>query len=164
MGCQKQHSPSSSSPAILKHPTKYIWRWEPDRRYNFFSPPAHLCPDIYDWNIVEYDVNNNKLKRSSTCQHLLKLLHAIWSIFWMSCSFRNSYALRTLIMSSRLSSTLGGTRKEFSGTGAVSRTAIMIRSSLGCLLKKFLKYYKNIYILKSSLFHRNGNRRYKFLV
>ena len=28
----------------LKNPTKCLWRWEPDRRSNyFFSPPAHLC-------------------------------------------------------------------------------------------------------------------------
>ena len=29
----------------LKNPTKCLWRWEPDRRYNFFSPPAHLSAD-----------------------------------------------------------------------------------------------------------------------
>ena len=28
----------------LKNPAKCLWRWEPDRRSNFFfSPPAHLC-------------------------------------------------------------------------------------------------------------------------
>ena len=26
----------------LKNPTKCLWRWEPDRWYNFFSPPAHI--------------------------------------------------------------------------------------------------------------------------
>ena len=32
----------------LKNPTKCIWRWEPDRRSNFFfSPPAHLCVVTY---------------------------------------------------------------------------------------------------------------------
>ena len=32
----------------LKNPTKYLWRWEPDRRSNFFfSPPAHLCAVTY---------------------------------------------------------------------------------------------------------------------
>ena len=31
----------------LKNPTKCLWRWEPDRRFNFFfSPPAHLCAVI----------------------------------------------------------------------------------------------------------------------
>ena len=27
----------------LKNHTKYLWRWEPGRRTNFFSPPVHLC-------------------------------------------------------------------------------------------------------------------------
>ena len=28
---------------ILKNPAKCLWRWEPDRRNNFFGPPArHL--------------------------------------------------------------------------------------------------------------------------
>ena len=41
----------------FKNPTKCLWRWEPDRRYNFFfSPPAHLCRHIYEWNIVACDV------------------------------------------------------------------------------------------------------------
>ena len=31
----------------LKNPTKCLWRWEPDRRSNFFSPPAHLCAVTY---------------------------------------------------------------------------------------------------------------------
>ena len=26
----------------LKRPAKCLWRWESDRRYNFFSPPAHI--------------------------------------------------------------------------------------------------------------------------
>ena len=32
----------------LKNPTKCLWRWEPDRRSNFFfNPPAHLCAVTY---------------------------------------------------------------------------------------------------------------------
>ena len=43
----------------LKNPAKCLWHWEPDRRYNFFfSPPAHLCHHIYDWNIVASDVKH----------------------------------------------------------------------------------------------------------
>ena len=31
----------------LKNPTKCLWRWERDRRYNFFfGPPTHLCRHI----------------------------------------------------------------------------------------------------------------------
>ena len=42
----------------LKNPAKCLWRWEPDRRYNFCNPPAHLCRHIYDWNIVACDVKH----------------------------------------------------------------------------------------------------------
>ena len=32
----------------LMNPTKCLWRWEPDRRSNFFfNPPAHLCAVTY---------------------------------------------------------------------------------------------------------------------
>ena len=32
----------------LKNPAKCLWRWEPDRRFNFFfSPPALLCAVTY---------------------------------------------------------------------------------------------------------------------
>ena len=38
---------------MFKKPTKCIWRWEPDRRCNFFfSPLAQLCAV----NIVDGDV------------------------------------------------------------------------------------------------------------
>ena len=32
----------------LKNATKCLWRWQPDRRYNFFNPAAHLCHHIYN--------------------------------------------------------------------------------------------------------------------
>ena len=38
----------------LKNPTKCIWRWKPDRRSNFFSPPSHLCGVKY---ITEISLN-----------------------------------------------------------------------------------------------------------
>ena len=31
----------------LKNPTKCLWRWEPERRSNFFGPPAHLWAVTY---------------------------------------------------------------------------------------------------------------------
>ena len=43
---------------ILKNPAKCLWRWEPDRRNNFFGPPAHLCRHMCDWNIVAFDVKH----------------------------------------------------------------------------------------------------------
>ena len=49
-----------ASTDTLKNPTKCLWRWDPDRRSNFFfSLPAHLCAVtyiVYDWNIVDCDV------------------------------------------------------------------------------------------------------------
>ena len=35
-----------------------LWRWEPDRRSNFFWQSAwkSLCRHIYDWNIVNCDI------------------------------------------------------------------------------------------------------------
>ena len=39
---------SKARTGTLKNPTKCLWRWEPDRRSNFFfSPPAHLCAVTY---------------------------------------------------------------------------------------------------------------------
>ena len=54
---RKKGGPCRCWTGTLKNPTKCLWRWEPDRRYNFFfSPPAHRCHHIYDWNIVACDV------------------------------------------------------------------------------------------------------------
>ena len=45
----------------LKNPTKCLWRWEPDRRSNFFfSPPAHLCAVTYMTEISLIVTLNNK--------------------------------------------------------------------------------------------------------
>ena len=53
----KRVVPCRCRTGTLKNPAKCLWRWEPDRRYNFFfSPSAHLCRHIYDWNIVNCDV------------------------------------------------------------------------------------------------------------
>ena len=58
----------------LKNPTKFLWRWEHDRRYNFFfNPPAHLCRHIYDWNIVARDVNHQKLKLKQISYQIIVL-------------------------------------------------------------------------------------------
>ena len=45
----------------LKNPTKYLWRWEPDRRSNFFfNPPAHLCAVTYMTEISLIVTLNNQ--------------------------------------------------------------------------------------------------------
>ena len=55
----KRVVPCRCRTGTLKNPAKCLWHWEPDRRYNFFfSPPAHLCHHIYDWNIVACDVKH----------------------------------------------------------------------------------------------------------
>ena len=46
---------------MLKNPTKCLWRWEPDRRSNFFSPPAHLCAVTYMTEISLIVTFNNQL-------------------------------------------------------------------------------------------------------
>ena len=45
----------------LKNHTKCLWRWEPDRRSNFFfSPPAHLCNVTYMTEISLIVTLNNQ--------------------------------------------------------------------------------------------------------
>ena len=46
----KRVVPCRCRTGTLKKPTKCLWRWEPDRRYNFFfSPPAHLYVLSHIW-------------------------------------------------------------------------------------------------------------------
>ena len=46
----------------LKNLTKCLWRWEPDRRFNFFlSPPAHLCAVTYITQISLHVTFNNNI-------------------------------------------------------------------------------------------------------
>ena len=53
-------------PLSLKMLTKCLWRWEPDRRYNFFfSPPEHLCAVTYITGIsLHVTLNTNTLTHS----------------------------------------------------------------------------------------------------
>ena len=52
----------------LKNPMKCLWRWEPDRRSNFFfSPSAHLCAVTYMTEISLIVTLNNQF--NSTQQH-----------------------------------------------------------------------------------------------
>ena len=51
--------PCQCKMGTLKNPTKCLWRWEPNRRNNFFvSLPAHLCRHTCNWNIVACDVEH----------------------------------------------------------------------------------------------------------
>ena len=50
----------------LKNPTKCLWRWEPDRRSNFFfNPPAHLCAVTYMTEISLIVTLNNQFHLTS---------------------------------------------------------------------------------------------------
>ena len=42
----KRVVPCRCRAGTLKNHAKCLWRWEPGRRYNIFSPPAHLCRHI----------------------------------------------------------------------------------------------------------------------
>ena len=52
----------------LKNPTKCLRRWEPDRRSNFFSPPAHLCAVTYMTEISLIVTLNNKFTSPHVCR------------------------------------------------------------------------------------------------
>ena len=54
----------------LKNPTKCLWRWEPDRRSNFFfSPPAHLCAVTYMTEISLIVTLNNQFNNNNNNLH-----------------------------------------------------------------------------------------------
>ena len=39
---------------------KCLWRWEPDRRFNFFNPPTHMCAATYLTEISLHVTLNNQ--------------------------------------------------------------------------------------------------------
>ena len=56
----------------LKNPTKCLWRWEPDRRSNFFfSPPAHLCAVTYMTEISLIVTLNNQFNSTQLKTNVL---------------------------------------------------------------------------------------------
>ena len=56
----------------LKNPTKCLWRWEPDRRSNFFfSPPAHLCAVTYMTEISLIVTLNNQSNPIQICYKII---------------------------------------------------------------------------------------------
>ena len=59
---------------ILKNPAKCLWRWEPDRRNNFFGPPAHLCRHMY-----------------------IYILYICLLFFHLTCLCNNFYGLSALV-------------------------------------------------------------------
>ena len=72
-------APCRCRKGTLKNPTKCLWRREPDRMYNFFfSPLAHLCRHIYNWNIIACDV-----KHQSTQLKLIFSLQNFATCIWL---------------------------------------------------------------------------------
>ena len=48
----------------LKNPTNCLWRWELDRRFNFFNPPFHLNAITYITEIsLHVTLSNQSLSR-----------------------------------------------------------------------------------------------------
>ena len=67
----KRVTPCLCRTGTLKNPTKCIWRWEPDRRFNiFFSPPVHLCRWLYNWNIVTCEVKHQYTSSPAIDMHI----------------------------------------------------------------------------------------------
>ena len=63
----------------LKNPTKCLWRWEPDRRSNyfFFSPPAHLFAVTCMTEISLIVTLNNQFTSPQTITDSLQVLSQI---------------------------------------------------------------------------------------
>ena len=57
--------------AWRENPTKCLWRWEPDRRFNFFfNPPVHLCVVTY---ITEISLHVTLSNQSHSLTHSLSI-------------------------------------------------------------------------------------------
>ena len=59
--CIKRLVPCGAWTGTSKNPAKCLWRWEPDRRSNFFSSPAHLCAVTYMTEISLIVTLNNQV-------------------------------------------------------------------------------------------------------
>ena len=63
---QPSDSITISTSLSLKNPTKCLWRWESDRRSNFFIPPAPLCAVTYMTEISSIVTLNNQFNSTTT--------------------------------------------------------------------------------------------------
>ena len=93
----------------LKNPAKCLWRWEPDRRSNFFfSPPAHLCAVTYMTEISLIVRLNNKFNSTTTPLAAWSWLQSVWWGDWFKC-YQSSFwcvvavALSTWCLSHQIS-------------------------------------------------------------
>ena len=60
----------------FKNPAKWLWRWEPDRRSNFFSPPVHLCTVAY---ITEISLHVTLSNQSHSLNISINVYMRIWN-------------------------------------------------------------------------------------
>ena len=64
----------------LKNPTKWLWRWEPDRRFNFFFiPPAHRCA-VTGMTEISLNVMLNSQFNSPHLGITIKMWPSVWYI------------------------------------------------------------------------------------
>ena len=75
---------------MLKNPTKCLWRWEPDRRSNLSSPPAHLYAVACMTEISLIVTFNNQYTLHSLCTPNNKVLNESQPPFFsiISCKMR----------------------------------------------------------------------------
>ena len=82
----KRLVPCRCRTGTLKNPAKCLWRWEPDRRHNFFSLSAYLCAVTYMTEILFHvTLNSNKLNSNPfgtcLCSNCLDQIHRTCHVF-----------------------------------------------------------------------------------
>ena len=81
---QKGWSRIGARTGTLKNPTKCIWRWEPDRRSNFFfGPPAHLCAVTCMTEISLIVTLNNQFNSIQICHQELPPLPPYFCLLYL---------------------------------------------------------------------------------
>ena len=116
---------------------KFLWLLRPDRRFNFFNPPAHLCTDTYITEISLHIVNFLSLPHNTKLQEN-DILPLVWNILLerlKSPNFNNVTSIKSFGFST-LYTTIPHDKQK-------SRLASIIRNS---------------FVFK------NSNRIYKYLV
>ena len=82
----------------LKNPTKCLWRWEPDRRSNFFfSPPAHLSDDL-NFHITNFPFLSSNIPSSPAYGVFISQLIR----YARACSSYECFILRAMRLSNQL--------------------------------------------------------------
>ena len=77
--------PASPRGDMLKNLGKCLWCWEPNRRSNFFSPPAYLCAVTYITEILLHLTLSNQYTNthSEKLSHFSSLLQHTLGYTWI---------------------------------------------------------------------------------